>query len=114
MGCRDKPGNDRKWGWRTGLLAYYVYMLASRRHGTLYIGVTNDLARRAWEHRTKAVKGFTAKHNVTQLMWYELHDSIEAAIQREKTMKKWPRQWKLNLIERENADWTDLFETLNR
>ena len=95
-------------------MAYYVYMLASRRHGTLYIGVTNDLARRAWEHRAKAVKGFTAKHNVTQLMWYELHDSIEAAIQREKTMKKWPRQWKLNLIERENADWTDLFETLNR
>ena len=62
----------------------------------------------------KAVKGFSAKYDVTRLVWYELHDSIEAAIQREKTMKKWPRQWKLNLIERENPDWADLFDTLNR
>ena len=95
-------------------MQYYVYLVASRRHGTLYIGVTNDLARRIWEHRTKAVKGFSARYGVTRLVWYELHESIEAAIQREKTMKKWPRQWKLNLIERENAEWTDLFETLNR
>lgn len=77
-------------GGSEGGVQYYVYLLASRRHGTLYIGVTNDLARRVWEHRTKAVKGFSAKYDVTRLVWYELHESIEAAIQREKTMKNGP------------------------
>lgn len=95
-------------------MAYYVYMLASRRHGTLYVGVTNDLLRRAWEHREGTADGFTRKHDVKRLVWFEQHDDIEAAIRREKTMKGWPRDWKVNVIEHSNPEWLDLYDRLAR
>jgi putative endonuclease len=88
-------------------------MMASRRNGTLYIGVTNDLARRAWEHRTKAVKGFTALYDVTRLVWYEDYENIHEAIAREKMLKKWRRAWKLKLIEDMNPEWDDLYLRLS-
>ena len=93
---------------------FYVYIVASQRNGTLYVGVTNDLARRAYEHRTRAVRGFTATHGVKMLVWYEPHDSIVEAIAREKRLKRWRREWKLDLIETANPQWLDLYESLNR
>jgi putative endonuclease len=93
---------------------FYVYILASSRNGTLYVGVTNELARRVFEHRTGAVKGFTAKYGVKLLVWYEVHPSIVEAIAREKRIKRWRRRWKLALIEEMNPDWADLYETLNQ
>lgn len=90
----------------------YVYILASERNGTLYVGVTSDLIRRVWEHREGAVPGFTSKYGVKSLVWFEQHDDIESAIRREKAIKKWRRAWKLSLIEETNPDWRDLYETL--
>jgi len=94
-------------------MSYFVYILASRKNGTLYIGVTNDVAKRAWEHRQGVGSEFAKKYKVHLLVYLEAHDDIERAIQREKTMKEWPRQWKINLIERENPDWSDLYGSLN-
>jgi len=91
---------------------YYVYMLASRRNGTLYIGVTNNLVRRVYEHRTDAVEGFTKTHDVKQLVWFEATTSIEAAIQREKNLKHWVRRWKVELIEKTNPEWLDLYKEI--
>ena len=91
---------------------YYVYILASKRNGTLYIGVTNNLIRRVWEHRNDVVDGFTKKYGVHRLVYYEQTDSVEAAIQREKRLKKWNRAWKIELIEGVNPDWHDLYEEL--
>ena len=91
----------------------FVYILASDRNGTLYVGVTSDLARRMWEHRTKATDGFTARYGVDRLVWYERYDDIETAIAREKAMKKWRRAWKLRAIEEVNPAWRDLYEDLN-
>jgi putative endonuclease len=91
------------------MLGYWVYMLASRRNGTLYVGVTRDLVRRVAEHREGVVPGFTAKYGVTRLVWFETHDSVEAAIRREKRLKKWPRAWKVALIESTNLKWRDLW-----
>ena len=79
-----------------------VYILASKRNGTLYIGVTSDLAKRVWQHRNDVVDGFTKRYSVHQLVWYELHDTMESAIEREKTLKNWKRVWKLELIENSN------------
>ena len=93
---------------------YAVYIVTNKRKGTLYIGVTGDLVRRSWQHRTGAVPGFTKRYGLKRLVWYELHDSIEAAIQREKTMKSWPRQWKLNVIEERNPRWRDLWNEITR
>ena len=93
---------------------YYVYMLASCRNGTLYIGVTNDLARRVWEHKSDLVEGFSKKHGVHNLVWYEVHEDINEAIAREKQLKGWNRAWKICLIEERNSGWNDLFETINR
>jgi len=93
-------------------VGYYVYILASRPQGTLYIGVTNDLIRRVYEHREGLVDGFTKSHGVKTLVYFECHDSIERAIQREKTMKHWSRAWKIALIERENPQWSDLWPGL--
>jgi putative endonuclease len=93
---------------------FYVYMLASQRNRTLYVGVTNDLARRVHEHRTGAVTGFTKTYDVHRLVWYEPHDSIAEAIAREKRLKRWRRSWKLELIEAENPQWLDRYETLNQ
>jgi putative endonuclease len=91
---------------------YAVYILASKRNGTLYVGVTNDLISRTLQHRSGTVRGFTQKYGVKTLVWYEWFGDVTAAIQREKTMKKWPRAWKLNVIERANADWRDLLPEL--
>ena len=87
---------------------YYVYLMASQRNGTLYIGVTNDLTRRAWEHREGQVAGFTKKYGVKLLVYYETFDNIDAAIHRETRLKKYKREWKLNLIEQGNPGWRDL------
>jgi putative endonuclease len=91
-----------------------VYMLASRRHGTLYIGVTTDLVRRISQHRAGEIPGFTATYGVKRLVWFERCDSIVDAIQREKSLKKYRRDWKINLIERENRFWEDLYPGLLR
>ena len=91
---------------------YYVYIMASHKHGTLYVGVTSDLIRRAYQHRTHAVSGFTARYNVRGLVWFESHDEVLSAIAREKEIKKWRREWKVNLIERTNPEWVDLYDTL--
>src|SRR5690606_17514262 len=85
-----------------------VYMLASQRNGTLYVGVTSDLVKRIWEHKNNAVKGFTQKYNVHNLVWYEQHGTMDSAINREKAIKEWKRRWKLELIETTNPEWRDL------
>ena len=92
---------------------YSVYMMASRRNGTLYVGVTNHLGARAFQHRNGAGSQFTAKHGVKTLVRYEHYGDVRNAIAREKQLKKWERRWKLELIERFNPDWRDLYETLN-
>ncbi len=91
---------------------FYVYILASKRNGTLYIGVTSDLVQRIWQHKNKTVKGFTKKYNVDRLVYYETHSNVESAITREKQMKKWRRAWKIRLIEGENSDWNDLYDNI--
>jgi putative endonuclease len=91
---------------------YYVYILASKRNGTLYTGVTNDLARRVSEHREGLVPGFTKKYGVKTLVYYETFDDINAAIHRETRLKKYKREWKINLIQQNNIEWRDLSETL--
>ncbi len=91
---------------------YYVYIMASKKNGTLYIGVTNNLLRRVWQHKNDVNDGFTKKYNVHHLVWYEATTDIEGAIRREKQMKKWRRQWKINLIEEENPNWDDLYGEL--
>ena len=91
---------------------YYVYILASRPNGTLYNGVTNDLARRAYEHREGLVDGYTKTHGVKTLVFFEPHDEIENAIVREKRLKRWRRAWKVQLIERANPEWRDQFDDL--
>jgi putative endonuclease len=89
-----------------------VYILASKRNGTLYVGVTSDLAKRVWEHKNNMVEGFTKQYKVHELVWYELHESMESAIIREKRLKDWKRAWKLELIESKNPDWLDLYDTI--
>jgi len=91
---------------------YYVYILASRRNGTLYVGVTNDLARRAFEHREGAGAIFTRRYAVGLLVYYEVYQDVRDAIVREKALKKWRRAWKLKLIESANPQWQDLYESL--
>ena len=93
---------------------YYVYLLASRKHGTLYLGVTNDLVRRVHEHREKLLPGFTARYAVSRLVWFETYDDPATAIAREKEIKKWRRDWKIVLIERDNPDWLDLYDVIIR
>ena|SRR5580700_1900646 len=95
-----------------GEKSYFVYMLANGRNGTLYIGVTNDIMRRSFEHRNHLVEGFTKKHAVHILVWYEVHTDINAAIAGEKQLKGWNRAWKIRLIEKNNSDWNDLYDTL--
>jgi len=91
---------------------FYVYILASRRNGTLYTGSTDDLLKRVAEHREKLRDGFPARYAVSRLVWYEAHNSRETAFLRERRIKEWRREWKLDLIERMNPEWADLFETL--
>ncbi|KKQ53058.1 MAG: Endonuclease [Parcubacteria group bacterium GW2011_GWD2_38_11] len=87
---------------------YYVYILASHQNGTLYIGVTSNLIKRSWEHKNKIVEGFTKEYGVDKLVYYETTNDINSALLREKQLKKWNRQWKLELIEKENPNWADL------
>ena len=91
---------------------YYVYIMASKRNGTLYVGVTNDLIRRVYEHKTSVVEGFTEKYRVHKLVYWEQSDDVESALQREKQLKRWNRQWKIALIEKENSNWKDMYEQL--
>jgi len=91
---------------------FYVYMLASKRNGTLYTGVTSNLIQRVWQHKHDMVEGFTKKYKVKKLVYYEVHDNAESEITREKQMKKWRRKWKLRLIEDSNPEWKDLYEEI--
>ena len=91
-----------------------VYIMASRKHGTLYIGVTSDLRERVSQHREGRTEGFTKRYAVKRLVWFELHDSIVTALQRETSLKRYRREWKINLIEQDNPDWDDLFDELFR
>ena len=93
-------------------MAFYVYILASRRNGTLYVGMTDDLAKRVWMHKHGVLPGFTKDHGVKLLVWFEAHESRESAFQRERQIKKWNRIWKLELIEKENPGWRDLYEDI--
>lgn len=90
-------------------MAYYVYLLASKKYGTLYIGVTSDLVRRIHEHKSKIVAGFSKRYSVDGLVWFEIYDDPVTAIEREKELKKWRREWKIRLIEKQNPDWIDLY-----
>ena len=93
-------------------MTYYVYILASKERGTLYVGVTNDLMRRVYEHKEGLAEGFSMRHGVKRLVYFETHDSIEAAILQEKRLKRWRRDWKIELVERDNPHWVDLYKTL--
>lgn len=93
----------------TKILQPAVYLLASQQRGTLYVGVTSDLIKRVYEHMHDVVEGFTRRHGVHTLVWYELHETMEAAILREKRIKAWQRAWKLQLVESANPDWNDLY-----
>jgi putative endonuclease len=89
-----------------------VYILANRKRGTLYVGVSSDLAKRVGEHKTDAIEGFTKRYGVHRLVWYEPHETMESAIEREKMLKNWNRSWKLELVEKGNPDWQDLYSTI--
>jgi putative endonuclease len=93
-------------------MGYYVYILASRKDGAIYVGITNDIVRRIYEHRTKVIQGFTSKYNITRLVWFEIYDDPISAISREKELKKWKRVWKVQLIEAQNPQWNDLYESI--
>jgi putative endonuclease len=90
----------------------YVYIMTNQPYGTLYVGVTSNLIKRAWEHRTEAVEGFTKKHGLKRLVWYEQHTSMIEAIAREKRIKRWHRDWKVNLVQAMNPEWEDLYEKI--
>ncbi|MGA7004768.1 MAG: GIY-YIG nuclease family protein [Pseudolabrys sp.] len=90
----------------------FIYIMTNRRNGTLYVGVTSDLVRRCYEHRNGLIRGFTKQYDLKQLVYFEQHDDIRSAIQREKTIKHWPRAWKARLIHGQNPEWRDLFDTL--
>ena len=94
-------------------MAYYVYLLASDKYGTLYLGVTNDIVRRVYEHKTKAVAGFPKRYAVDKLVWFEIYDDPISAIAREKELKKWRRDWKIRLIKEQNPQWTDLYSQIS-
>jgi putative endonuclease len=91
----------------------FIYIMTNRRNGTLYVGVTSDLVRRCYEHRNGLLRGFTKQYGLKQLVYFEQHDDIRSAIQREKTIKHWPRAWKVRLIHGQNPHWRDLFDTLS-
>ncbi len=98
----------------SGMKTYWLYILASRPRGTLYVGMTNDLVRRVHEHREGSTDGFTKEHAVKMLVYFEQHATAIAALQREKNIKHWPRQWKIDLIRSTNPDWSDLWEEIVR
>jgi putative endonuclease len=90
-------------------MTYYAYLLASKKHGTLYLGLTRNLVRRVYQHRTKPVESFTSRYGVDKLVWFEIYDDAATAIAREKELKKWRRDWKIRLIEEQNPGWVDLY-----
>ena len=90
-----------------------VYILASKPNGTLYVGVTSDLIQRTWQHRNDFVEGFTKRYGVHRLVWYEVHECMESAIHREKAIKKWNREWKIELIQKSNPTWRDLYNEID-
>ena len=92
---------------------FFVYILASKKNGTLYVGITNNLARRIYEHRNQLIDSFTKRYGISRLVHYESFENAAQAIQREKNIKKWPRKWKINLIQETNPQWHDLYEELN-
>ena len=92
---------------------FYVYLLASKPYGTIYVGMTSDLARRIEEHKIRAVPGFTRRYGVDRLVWFEAHESAGSAMLRERQIKEWKRDWKINLIERDNPRWIDLYQSLS-
>jgi len=92
--------------------SYCVYILSSQRNGTLYVGITNNLVKRVWEHKNKKIEGFTKKYEVHHLVYYEIHENPESAIKREKQLKKWNRLWKIRIIEEKNPEWKDLYEQI--
>ncbi len=98
----------------TCAMAYYVYLMASKRNGTLYVGVTNDLVRRVYEHREGQSGGLTKKHAVKILVYFEVFEEVREAIQRERNLKHWRRAWKIDLIERGNSQWNDLYDTITQ
>jgi putative endonuclease len=113
MGMRYPPFVPAKAGTQGGrVMSFFVYILASRRNGTLYIGMTDDLSRRVEQHRSGAVRGFTQTYGVKMLVWREMHETRESAFQREHRIKKWNRAWKLKLIEQSNPAWRDLSDEL--
>ena len=91
---------------------YFVYIITNKRYGTLYVGVTRDLVRRIYEHRSGFVEGFSKRHDLGQLVWYEAHEDVLAAIAREKLIKKWHRDWKVNLVQAGNPGWVNLYESI--
>jgi putative endonuclease len=93
---------------------FYVYLLASRKEGTLYLGVTRDLVRRTYQHKEKTMRGFTSRYDVNRLVWFETYDDPTNAIAREKEIKKWRRAWKVELIEKDNPDWRDLYGEISQ
>ena len=95
-------------------MSHYVYLLASKKHGTLYLGVTNNLVRRAYEHKSKSVDGFSTRYDVDKLVWFEIYDDALTAITREKELKKWRRDWNVRLIEETNPNWDDLYPGIVR
>jgi putative endonuclease len=118
IGARTQDASEKPFvmpGLDPGIQAempYYTYILASRRNGTLYVGVTNDLVRRVYEHRSGAVEGFTKRYAVKMLVYFEVLEMAAAAVQREKNIKKWPRQWKLDLLENSNPTWRNLYDEI--
>jgi len=93
-------------------MQYYIYILASKKNGTLYVGVTSDLIKRIYEHKNELVEGFTQRYTIHNLVYFEATESIDSAIMREKQLKKWNRAWKINLIEKSNPAWNDLYPDL--
>ncbi len=97
---------------KSARMNYFVYIIASRKDGAIYIGVSNNIIRRIYEHRNKLVPGFASKYNITRLVWFEMYDDPISAISREKELKKWKRSWKIQLIEAENPQWNDLYDLI--
>lgn len=113
MFARAGCGANMGLRYHAGMKDGWVYLMTNKRDGALYLGVTSNLARRIWEHREGVIDGFTKTYDLKRLVWYERYDDIRLAIQRERTMKHWPRNWKLALIAEMNPDWVDLYEQLN-
>jgi len=109
-GACPREGGERES--RFSMKLYYIYILASKRNGTLYIGITSNIIKRIWEHKEKLVQGFTRRYNIDRLVYFEQFTDIKDALEREKALKKWNRRWKLNLIEEKNPNWNDLYDDL--